>query len=302
MSKKLKTFPGKPASFSKNIKNVTDNMPIVRNDIPDTFWQSVEPYCADITEDDIKLMEHQIEIQNKYLSMPENIQPLGKHWTQQWAEDDLKQQIKDGSRLNDYQTADSTPAKRKALDQSIDLSFKEEKYSMIQPLLDESFKKSIKKTNENLNLNQGPLTQRLISALIEQNLMTSFDNGLADYLDKLGPTPQPLYMSPKTMAFNMFSFNVNNSSLEKKLKKTLIEQKILDPDENEKLETDDDSKEVNTDTDEIAEEIKSLHNELKLVSNQCKQTLTDLLAKSKQSLVKQEVKKKINQLDDEVCC
>ena len=68
MSKKLKTFPGKPASFSKNIKNVTDNMPIVRNDIPDTFWQSVEPYCADITEDDIKLLENQIELNDKYLT------------------------------------------------------------------------------------------------------------------------------------------------------------------------------------------------------------------------------------------
>ena len=43
--------------------------PIVRNDIPDTFWQSVEPYCADITDDDLKMLEHQMEIQDSYMSM-----------------------------------------------------------------------------------------------------------------------------------------------------------------------------------------------------------------------------------------
>lgn len=60
------------------------------------------------------------------------------------------------------------------------------------------------KTNGNKNkeesLNYGPLTQRLISALIEQNLMTPLDNEIGDYLDKIGPPPEPMYMSPKTMA------------------------------------------------------------------------------------------------------
>lgn len=130
--------------------------------------------------------------------------------------------------------------------------------------------------------------------------MSSFDNGLAEYLDKLGPTPQPMYMSPKTMAHNIFSFNTSSSnSLEKKLKKTLIEQKLLDSDENEKL--DECPSETDTDAnDELAEEIRNLHSELKLVSNQCKKTLTDLLSKSKQSLIKQDIKKKISQLDDDV--
>jgi len=38
------------------------------------------------------------------------------------AEEDLKYQIKEGCRINSYETVDSeTPCKRKALDQSIDL-------------------------------------------------------------------------------------------------------------------------------------------------------------------------------------
>ena len=41
--------------------------PIVRNDIPDTFWQSVEPYCADITDDDIRMLEAQIDDCDKFM-------------------------------------------------------------------------------------------------------------------------------------------------------------------------------------------------------------------------------------------
>jgi len=134
--------------------------------------------------------------------------------------------------------------------------------------------------------------------------MTTFDNGLADYLDKIGPTPaSSMYLSPKTMASNMFSYNSSSTSLEKKLKKTLIEQKILDSDdassENETKSNIQNDSETES-RDEIAEEIKNLHNELKTVSSQCKQTLNDLLSKSKQSLIKQEIKKKIARLDDEV--
>jgi transcriptional adapter 3 len=181
--------------------------------------------------------------------------------------------------------------------------------SVVTPIIDESVKKTIIPNRNNLKrsnqeaLISGPLTQRLISALIEQNLMTSFDNGLADYLDKIGPTPASMYMSPKTMALNMFSYNSSNSSLEKKLKKTLIEQKILDSDdassENETKPNIQNDLETDAPTDEIAEEIKNLHNELKIVSSQCKQTLNDLLSESKKSLVKQELKAKISRLDDE---
>lgn len=48
--------------------NETSAAPIVRNDIPDTFWQSVEPYCADITDEDIKYLEGQIEFYEKSIA------------------------------------------------------------------------------------------------------------------------------------------------------------------------------------------------------------------------------------------
>lgn len=334
LHKKFKSFNGKPTSLANiaasplliatnSIKKETiinENQPIVRNDIPDLFWQSVEPYCADITDDDIKLLENQIELNDRYLSF-NKVGPLGKHYTLQWAQEDINNQIKDGSRFNDIDKTiklqPSTPLKRKATS-PLDKNDK-----MSSRLIDESLNKmnspvvSNAKTAQNScksSLNYGPLTQRLISALIEQNLMTPFDTEIADYLDKIGP-PQPIYMSPKTMAKKL-NFNTNSNSLERKIKKTLIEQGILDMDDNEKLDNDSNgsssnethhnnnnqstTNEIIAKDDEIALEIKNLQNELKLVTNQCKQTLEHLLNISKNNLVKQDIKRKISAIDVDI--
>lgn len=76
LSKKNKSFTGKPglaASSSANSLLKSNSLfqneqssPVVRNEIPDIFWQSVEPYCADLTEDDLKYLTHQIELCDKY--------------------------------------------------------------------------------------------------------------------------------------------------------------------------------------------------------------------------------------------
>ncbi len=243
------------------------------------------------------------------------IPPLGKHYSLQWAEEDLNQQVKEGSRLTDNEASISTPTK------SSDVTSKDRKYSIVVPLLEKSIQKSASMNNaknkaqtKEESLNYGPLTQRLISALIEQNLMTPLDNEIAEYLDKIGPPPQSMYMSPTTMAKKLnlnASTSTSVSTLERKIKKTLIEQSILDVDENENLSDDEmvgtksallantDSTLVDKD-DEIAGEIRNLQNELKVVTKQCKQTLTNLLEISKQTIAKQEIKKKIAQIDTEV--
>ena len=148
--------------------------------------------------------------------------------------------------------------------------------------------------------------------------MTPFDNELADYLEKIGP-PQSMYLSPKSMAKKL-TFNTNsssNSTLERKIKKTLIEQGILDIDENDKtpdcLSENESSivkKEANSlngansniidKDDEIGNEIKNLQNELKTITSQCELTLTQLLHTSKKKMIKQDIKKKLTILDYEV--
>lgn len=60
------------------------------------FWQSVEPYCADITNEDIKVLEDMLrshENDDDYFRIP----PLGKHYTEKWAEEDLLEEQRDGN-------------------------------------------------------------------------------------------------------------------------------------------------------------------------------------------------------------
>lgn len=124
----------------------------------------------------------------------------------------MNHQVKEGSRLTDYEAKISTPAKQRQSDTN--------KFAIVNPLIEESLSKvrsmspfaaKNKKNTENKTsetVNYGPLTQRLISALIEQNLMTPMDNEINDYLDKIGPPPQPIYMSPKTMAKKLTSGSI----------------------------------------------------------------------------------------------
>lgn len=235
--------------------------------------------------------------------------PLGKHYSLQWAEEDLNQQIKEGSRFADLDK--NQPSNKRKLSSSAHLS-KEKRAHCVNSLMDESMDKLNKDDEDqqqqiaNDSISYGPLTQRLISALIEQNLMTPYDNEIADYFDKIGP-PKTSYMSPRTMAKN-FNLNANHNSLEKKIKKTLIEQGILEVNEGDK--SNDISSEEDTVTskaigepdkdDELAIEIKNIQNELKVITKQCKNTLVQLLNVSKQNLTKQDLKKKINVIDVEV--
>lgn len=61
--------------------------PVVKNDIPDRFWATMEQYCGPITAKDIAMLERLREDQelvDEFLSVP----PLGKHYSLKWAEED----------------------------------------------------------------------------------------------------------------------------------------------------------------------------------------------------------------------
>jgi transcriptional adapter 3 len=160
----------------------------------------------------------------------------------------------------------------------------------INSLLEDG-KKIISNDNDS---SYGPLTQRLISALIEQNLMTPFDTDMTD-LEVLGD-PKGQYMSPRTLAKQL---NIATSqSLEKKIKKELIEQGILD--EEDLTDSQDESEEKIDKDDEIAIEIKRLQSELESVSSTCKMTQKQLLNVAKEVMQQQEIKKKIDLIDNEI--
>lgn len=64
---------------------------------PCRFWASVEPYCADITSEEVRTLEELLkppEDEAEHYKIP----PLGKHYSQRWAQEDLLEEQKDGAR------------------------------------------------------------------------------------------------------------------------------------------------------------------------------------------------------------
>lgn len=207
--------------------------------------------------------------------------PLGTHYSIKWAEEDLKHEMRESNKLSNDNLNGS---KKKGNDNSII------DQNNINNILEDG-KKVISNDNDS---SYGPLTQRLISALIEQNLMTPFDTDMTD-LEMLGD-PKGQHMSPRTLAKQL---NITTSqSLEKKIKKELIEQGILD--EEDFTDSQDEGEEKIDKDDEIAIEIKRLQSELEMVSSTCKKTQQQLLSVAKEVMKQQEIKKKIDSIDNEI--
>lgn len=262
--------PGKPKGKIAQVKSELDfgaDSPEIlprlhKNDMVNKFWQSVEPYCADITNEDIKVLEDMLrshENDDDYFRIP----PLGKHYTEKWAEEDLIEEQRDGAKMNGktrntnnnhYNTEDTTTLLKKAEQNNIDES----------PF--------------------GPLTQRLVSALIEENIMTSIDDAMTDVN---GGSEAPA-ISPRALAKQL---NIGNPShLEKRIKRELEEQGLLDSDD--KVEDDPD--------DEILMELKQKQQELKTLCQYNISMTKNLLEKAKEEMKKQEQKKKLAQVDSEI--
>lgn len=63
---------------------------VPKNDIPNKFWLSVEPYCMPITQEDVKLLDDMIEEYSGPLVPP--IPELGPHYASRWATEDLREE------------------------------------------------------------------------------------------------------------------------------------------------------------------------------------------------------------------
>uniref|UniRef100_A0A069DYZ8 Putative histone acetyltransferase pcaf/saga/ada n=1 Tax=Panstrongylus megistus TaxID=65343 RepID=A0A069DYZ8_9HEMI len=134
-----------------------------KNDIPNKFWASVEPYVGEITENNIKELENLITTCDTDLAGIK-IPPLGKHYTERWSEEELRQERQASSVTKQPKTGGEVDA-----------------INMLK-----------RASNMCNDMTPGPLVQRLVSALMEEPSHDSFnkleenDNSL--YLAKL-----PLY-------------------------------------------------------------------------------------------------------------
>jgi len=234
-----------------------------KNDTPNKFWASVEPYCAPFTEDDLKFVEELIssnQDDEEYFKIP----PLGRHYTFSWAEYDLHQEQKEGSRLGDKKKLANTNF---GCDDS-------------QRLLDTASKQN-GESNAPPPTICGPITQRLISALMEENIVTSLQDTMEcegqDENIKSASAPVTLN-GPQSVA------------LERRIRQELEEQGILAADEANVAQAD----------DEILTELRRCQAELKAISKHNLQQLNRLSELGQEEIKRQEVKKMLTAADAEV--
>lgn len=253
---KFKNFSGTSSGTSHNynsdallnsdnpVKLEMSQFALPKNNIPYKFWNSVQPYCAPVTLDDIKFLESLLS-QSSNTTLPP-IPPLGRHYSEVWADEHISEDQNAGN-----------PNKQKSAGLSPDAS---------------ALRKKSEKSSENLI--SGPLTQRLVSALMEENAMP--------------------YEAPDVklkQSTNTRSTYKNSLTLEKCLRKELVEQGILDPEDLPPL--------TNPADDEILAEIKKCQTELTAVRKDNCRNLKNLIGLCKQEMIRLNLKKQLDQVDAE---
>ncbi|XP_012543058.1 transcriptional adapter 3-B [Monomorium pharaonis] len=218
-----------------------------KNDTPNKFWASVDPYCTDIMPDDIKLLEELITTHSD-ISEFKKIPSLGRHYSLMWAHNDLLQE------------EDAANPNREKKKNRTDMSH------------------LIAKGDKKTNSIAGPLTQRLVSALLEENVYIANNN----VENKLFRDGDPPILRDLTIQ--------NSMNLELRMHKELVEQGILEPDSQKK----------NQEDDEILAEIKRCQQELSALSNHNVMQLKRLLNLAQEESKRQALKRKISIADNEV--
>lgn len=218
-----------------------------KNDTPNKFWASVDPYCTDIMPDDIKLLEELVTSHGD-TSEYKKIPPLGRHYSLMWAHNDL---------LQEEDAANPGREKKKS---RTDMSH------------------LISKGDKKANGIVGPLTQRLVSALLEENVYVANNN-----------TENKLFRDGEPAVLRNLSIQ-NSMNLEMRMHKELVEQGILEPDGQKK----------NQEDDEILAEIKRCQQELSSLSNHNVTQLRKLLNLAQEESKRQALKRKISSADNEV--
>ncbi|KAJ0023242.1 hypothetical protein NQD34_003141 [Periophthalmus magnuspinnatus] len=273
--------PGRPKS-----KNIQPKVPeyefteepqdiprVPKNDAPNRFWASVEPYCADITNEEIRLLEELLkppEDETEYFKIP----ALGKHYSQRWAQEDLLEEQREGARAND-----------------------KKKNMMGGPLseLDAKDVDSLLKKSESQHESPedgcpfGPLTQRLLQALVEENIISPMeDSSIPDITGK--DANDGAGTSPRSQGK---AFSVPHTrSLEARIKEELVAQGLLDSEERPGPAGDSE--------DEVLAELQKRQTELKALSAHNRARKQELLRLAKEEMRKQELRQRVRVADNEV--
>ncbi|XP_028681222.1 transcriptional adapter 3 [Erpetoichthys calabaricus] len=272
--------PGRPKS--KNVQpkiqeyefqdDQLDVPRIPKNDAPNRFWASVEPYCADITAEEIRVLEELIkppEDEAEYYKIP----PLGKHYSLRWAQEDLLEEQREGAR--------SAADKKKGIVGPLaELDARE---------VDALLKKSEAQHDQHEDISPfGPLTQRLLQALVEENIISPMEDSPIPEMSGKDSGADGASTSPRSQTKN---FSVpHTKSLEARIKEELVAQGVL---ESEDRPTDDSE-------DEVLAELQKRQAELKALSAHNRAKKQELMRLAKEETKKQELRQRVRVSDNEV--
>lgn len=243
----------------------TTSKPRLTYDAPNKFWGYVEPYCSDITIEDIKVLEDSLNSKvdiNEYYKTP----PLGRHYSEIWAKEDFIEEQQNSSKIDKKRSTPLTNVEN----------------------IENKFLK-VDTEGEREQCPYGNFTQRLIAALVDENIMAPMtENELQDVVriaDNQGNVK-------KTDSNKKMPVITNTKSLENAIKDELFALGLIDSTADEEQDYDAE--------DEILGELRKCQSELKALRSHNKQSINRLLSKAKTAMTTQEVRQKAKVLDGEV--
>ncbi|XP_017011247.2 transcriptional adapter 3 [Drosophila takahashii] len=248
---------------------------VPKNDTPNKFWLSVEPYCMPLTNEDLRLIDDLLEQYRGPLVPP--VPPLGPHYSTAWAQEDMKAMQPGGARIKS-QNASGMIKKAEGMAEVESIT--------------------------------GPLTQRLVSALMEESLMTlpSEQAAVGEHSNSTTTTSGSNENTHSSSSANANNANANAAAaasagnfrslammkhgvgIEQRLKKTLIENGLIDASELAAHE----------DVDEVLMEIKRVTTEISAISQFNSEELKRLRSAASEEIKRIAIKRKLDTVDQEI--
>ena len=245
-----------------------------RSDTPNRFWTTVEPYCADITMEDLKFLEDSMKVaddEQEFYKVP----ALGRHYSEKWAQEDLLEELNEGNKSQEK-------VRRGALTPNGN----SDKASEVNSLLKKVDAARLH-ADEDVQCPFGTLTQRLVSALIEQNIIApvpdqSLSNTRESTTTRSGNTTCRTPTKPPHIP--------HTRTLEARIREELVFQGLLDADD-EKVEDN---------GDEVLAELKRHQSELRSLTAKNRQAKQELCKLAQDEIRRQELRHKVQIADAEV--
>ena len=241
-----------------------------RNDTPNKFWLSIEPYTVPITHEDIRLIDGLLTEYSGPLAP--QIPELGPHYTAQWGIEDIKEEQDVGNLQKGKKTTNG-----------------QQNGDVMRVL------RNSKKMGDGIT---GPFTQRLVSALMEENVITdghstatATTTSTENSNSSLENIPNNTNMVHTRSAANLLK---NGIAAERRIRKELIEQGILEAKDAAP------TGERQDDVDEVLMEIQRVRADLMAIAESNTSQLTMLKEVALNEMKRLEIKRKLDDVDHDI--